>query len=300
MKTKQRNKPTRDEAVPVGSTCLVAVAYGGGTNSTAMLCGMLERGIKPDLITFADTGAEMPHTYKHLEVMKGKVREWWGMEIVTVRKLYQGKFEGLNGQCLRRGELPGLAYATRSCSIKYKGQPQDDYLQKWMDANGLYRVPVPSKIKQNGPKAIAEHIGDERGSMVKAIGFGADEAHRRNTLGYRPDLYRPWYPLVEWNWRRVECVEAIARHGIQQPGKYACYFCPASKRSEVIRLNETYPELMAEALEIERLSQANNKTKRGLGGENNMWADWLAMDEAQGKLMLDIEPVHMPCGCIDG
>jgi len=161
----------------VVSSDLVAVAYGGGTNSTAMLCGFRERDIKPMLITFADTGAEMPHTYDHLEVMKDKVREWWGMEIVTVRKLYQGKFEGLKGQCVRRGELPGLAYTTRSCSIKYKGQPQDDYLQTWMDKNGLDRVPVPSKVKQNGPKAIAKHIGDERGSMVKAIGFGADEAH---------------------------------------------------------------------------------------------------------------------------
>lgn len=287
-------------ANPVDSSALVAVAYGGGTNSTAMLCGMVERNIKPDLITFADTGAEMPHTYEHLEVMKDKVKEWWGMDIVTVKKLYQGRHEGLGGQCLRRGELPGLAYATRSCSIKYKGQPQDDYLQKWMDENKCERIPVPSKIKQNGPKAIAAHIGDQRGSILKAIGFGADEAHRINGLGYRPDLYRPWYPLVDWIWRRRECVEAIARHGLPQPGKSACYFCPASKRSEVLRLKEEHPELLATALEIERRSQANNKTKRGLGGENNLWADWIAMDDAQGKLMLDIEPVHMPCGCIDG
>lgn len=32
------------------------VSYGGGTNSTAMLIGMVERGERPDAILFADTG----------------------------------------------------------------------------------------------------------------------------------------------------------------------------------------------------------------------------------------------------
>jgi len=40
----------------------LVVAYGGGLNSTAMLCGFRERGIIPSLILFADTGGEMPET----------------------------------------------------------------------------------------------------------------------------------------------------------------------------------------------------------------------------------------------
>lgn len=32
------------------------VSYGGGTNSTALLIGLLERAVVPDLILFADTG----------------------------------------------------------------------------------------------------------------------------------------------------------------------------------------------------------------------------------------------------
>ena len=34
------------------------VSYGGGTNSTAMLVGLWERGERPDAIVFADTGGE--------------------------------------------------------------------------------------------------------------------------------------------------------------------------------------------------------------------------------------------------
>ena len=37
---------------------MLVVSFGGGTNSTAMLVGMSERGIIPDAILFADTGGE--------------------------------------------------------------------------------------------------------------------------------------------------------------------------------------------------------------------------------------------------
>lgn len=271
----QSKQAEQRAANAVGSNDLVAVAYGGGTNSTAMLCGFRERDIKPMLITFADTGAEMPHTYEHLEVMKGKVREWWGMEIVTVRKLYQGKFEGINGECLRAGRMPAIAYGMRACSVKYKTDPQSKEVKRRMKGYGLNHC-------------------------IRAIGFGADEGHR--IKGSTDEWATNWYPLVNWQWRRRECVEAIARHGIQQPGKSACYFCPASKTSEVIRLAKEHPELMNEALEIEANAQPNHRTKVGLGGPQNLWSEWLAMDEQQLKLYLtlDLEPLHAPCGCVDG
>jgi hypothetical protein len=72
------------------------------------------------------------------------------------------------------------------------------------------------------------------------------------------------------------------------------------KRSEVVQLAKERPDLIERALAMERAAQATNTTKRGLGGEGNLWADWLAMDDAQAKMFLDIEPMHMPCGCYDG
>ena len=47
----------------------IIVAYGAGTNSTALLVGLHERGIRPDLICFADTGGERPETYAYLDVL---------------------------------------------------------------------------------------------------------------------------------------------------------------------------------------------------------------------------------------
>ena len=83
-----------------------------------MLCGMLERGIKPDVILSADTGAEMPHSYRMLETMQAKVCEWWAMEIVVVRKLRAGIFEGIDGECMRGHKLPALAYGSRAAIMQ--------------------------------------------------------------------------------------------------------------------------------------------------------------------------------------
>ena len=44
----------------------LVVSFGGGVDSTAMLIEMKNRGIRPDVILFADTGAERPGTYIHI------------------------------------------------------------------------------------------------------------------------------------------------------------------------------------------------------------------------------------------
>lgn len=48
------------------------VSFGGGTNSTAMIIGMYLHKIPIDLILFADTGGEQPHTYEFMETFN----EW--------------------------------------------------------------------------------------------------------------------------------------------------------------------------------------------------------------------------------
>ena len=255
------------------------VSYGGGTNSTAMLVGLLERGEKPDLITFADTGAEMPHTYEHLNAMQSKVNEWWGMEIVIAKATYNGVFESLTDSCLRKKVLPSLAYGRKACSLKHKVEPQEKIIAKWMKDGGL-------------------------SSVVTCIGYDANEGHRRLSASSKEiragKLVSYRYPLVEWQWRREECVQAICRHGLSQPGKSACFFCPASKPSEVLRLAKNHPDLMQTALEIEAGAQPNMKQYRGLGGENNLWANWLEKYGGQTEFTgLDLEPMHAPCGCFD-
>ena len=58
------------------------VSYGGGANSTALLIGLHQHRIPVDLILFADTGAEHPHTYAYLDVMDDWLKDH-GMPPIT-------------------------------------------------------------------------------------------------------------------------------------------------------------------------------------------------------------------------
>lgn len=250
------------------------VAYGGGTNSTALLLGMFENGIKPDLILFADTGGEKPHTYQHVKWMDAWCIANGFPPILTVTK--RGKKtlgENLEQNCLRCEMLPSIAYGFKSCSQKYKIQPQDMYVNN---------LPSAKKIWKDG------------GKIKKYIGYDADESRRAKN--YQDEKYEFVYPLIEWNMGREECVAIIKKHGIPLPGKSACFFCPSSKKKEILELRSKYPELMDRALKME--ANARLTSVKGLG-RNFSWKDFLTAHDAQQDLFLDAK-IEEPCGCYDG
>lgn len=195
---------------------MIVASYGGGTNSTAMLIGMYERGEKVDLILFADTGGEKPHTYEHNERFSAWLVEHGFPAIRVVRK----EDLTLEQDCINRKALPSIAYGFKSCSDHFKLRPQ----RKYLESIGIIN---PTKV----------------------IGFDADEPQRAKPIkGNR-------YPLIEWGWGRAECVEAIERAGLTLPGKSACFFCPSSKKSEIKVLRRMYPDLAARAVVMEKNAQ---------------------------------------------
>lgn len=207
--------------MPFNSSIPLVVSFGGGTNSTGMLCGFRERGIRPDLVIFADTGNERDYTYEHTAVMAAQVQVWWGITLETVFPTRGGKPITLEQDCLNKGLLPSLAYGRRSCSQRFKHEPLEKRLSRWARDNKFPAV-------------------------TKAIGYGADEPRRGAKVaptkilsGGIVETY--WYPLREWGWNREDCVAAIERHGLKQPHKSACWFCPANKPSEARRMSAAKP-----------------------------------------------------------
>ena len=93
------------------------VSYGGGANSTALLIGLHQHRIPVDLILFADTGAEHPHTYAYLEVMDRWLRDH-GMPLITrvYKTTRDGKRLTLEDECLQSCSLPSIAYGFKRCS----------------------------------------------------------------------------------------------------------------------------------------------------------------------------------------
>lgn len=248
------------------------VAYGGGTNSTALLVYMHEQGFRPDLTLFADTGGEKPHTYEHLKVVNEWCKSVGFPEILTVKKrgrIYVG--ETLEENCLRNNMLPSMAYGYKSCSLKYKVQPQDMYCNNHESCKSVWAR------------------GDK---LEKYIGYDADEERRAKIKS--DDKYTYVYPLITVGWGRDECVEAIARAGLPQPGKSACYFCPSSKKAEILNLQQQYPELLNRALAME--AQAVLTSVKGLG-RSFSWQEFIS---ASDKSKFSDAGKELACGCYDG
>jgi hypothetical protein len=257
------------------------VSYGAGTNSTAMLVGLWERGERPEAITFADTGGEKPHTYRHLS----EVNAWClrvGLPEIQVLGpvMPKQKEDGtLENECLRLGKLPAKAYGFSSCSDKWKMEPQKRF-------NALF----------------SETKGIRLNEITRLIGFDADEPGRvargREMAAKKP--VREAYPLFDWGWGREECVAAIKRAGLPQPGKSACFFCPSSKKAEVIQLAKDYPVLFDRAVLMERRAlqgagPAPATMSKGLG-RGFSWESLVAGEVALSEHGMP----EVDCGCYDG
>lgn len=244
------------------------VSYGGGTNSTAMLIGMVNEGLRPDAILFADTGGEKPETYSYVKYFS----DWLvskGFPAIDIVKYETkaGEVMPLEKYLLEKKVLPPIAYGFKSCSEKYKTRP----VQKF--------------IKNHFPGYLIERY----------MGFDANEKNRLKPNPVRG--HTNVYKLVEWQWNRERCVQEILKAGLCLPGKSSCFFCPNMTRHEVLRLS---PDLQERAVKIERTAAPNLMELSGLGRDKK-WEDWIKADANQEKIFDDDDYRNVPpCECIDG
>lgn len=203
----------------------LVVSYGVGVDSTAMLVGLYNRGIRPDLILHADVGGEKDETVAYLPVINAWLSRV-GFPTVTIVR-YQARnfkhwppYRTLEQNCLTNGTLPSIAFGFGSCSQKWKAAPQDRFLKAWEPATRAWA---------------------QGGLVTKAIGYDASgrDCQRRTyadkaTSGSEKFAY--WYPLQEWGWDRDECMRQIAAAGLALPVKSSCFFCTAMQPAEVDQL----------------------------------------------------------------
>jgi hypothetical protein len=235
------------------------VAYGAGLDSTAVLVGLHQRGERPDLILFADTGSEKPETYAYLPI----VNTWLasvGFPQVTVVKNQRpvSGDKSLGDACHRLSVLPALAYGAHQCSLVWKRDPQMKFVKSWQPAIDAWA----------------------KGGLVTFC-IGYDAGPRDCTRSYKAEGKaakgcQNRFPLIEWGWDRERCEAEVIAAGLPVPVKSACWFCPAMKKAEVDWLAENHPELAAKAIEMEQRAQARGlKTIKGLG-RSWSWAEYLA------------------------
>jgi hypothetical protein len=236
----------------------LVVSYGVGVDSTALLVGLHKRGIRPDAILFADVGAEKPETYAYLATIGAWLERVGFPALTTVRYVPEtAPYSTLTDKCLVNETLPSLAYGGHSCSLVFKVAPQDKWLGAWAPAQEAWQegLRVTKAIGYDSGTADCRRSTKARKANAKqeadvalhnaSIGPGSRKKAQRVLWDY-------WYPLQEWGWDRVDCLREIEAAGLPVPMKSACFFCPASKKSEVVWLRDKHPELFATALDIER------------------------------------------------
>ena len=237
---------------------MLIVSYGGGIDSTAMVIELLKHGDQIDYITFADTGGEKPHTYDFIKTFSAWLTENHGLTVTVIHK--DSMYSSLEDNCLKKNMLPSLAYGFKSCSEKWKIQPQD-------------------KFFNNLPAAKAEWAAGRK--ITKCLGYDLGEERRAKAYVHPKYLYR--YPLIEWEMERENCIESIIAAGLPVPDKSACFFCPANRKPEILELQRRYPDLLERALKMER--DAELTSVKGLGRSFN-WQQFI--DSGSKELFSDI------------
>lgn len=206
------------------------VAYGLGVDSTAVLVELHKRNIRPDAILFADTGDEKEETYAYLPIINAWLKAV-GFPEVTIVRYIPKHFEGLPYQtlgqnCLSNGTLPSLAFGFKSCSLKWKVTPQNQWTDRWLPAVDCWR---------------------SGGKVLKVIGYDAspkDLKRYAQAKDVEDPKYQYWYPLVEWNMDRDACKASIIAAGLPVPPKSACTFCPATQPQELHEFHKAYLRLI--------------------------------------------------------
>lgn len=258
------------------------VCYGGGTNSTALIIGMYKKRIPIDLILFADTGAEMPHTYKFIDIFNEWLKIHSMPQIIVVKKIDKsGERLTLEQECLQCKVLPSIAYGYKRCSLKHKAGVQEKYCNNYQPCK---------KVWKNGEK------------IYKYIGFDAGEENRilnARTINLTNKKYENVCALYDWGWWREDCIEVIKKEGLPQPGKSSCFFCPSMKKYEIDDLRKNHPELFKRAIAIEESAKENLITVKGLG-RNWSWKDYAEAKDKQLTICDFFDPEDAPCGCYDG
>lgn len=254
------------------------VAFGAGTDSTAMLIGLHREGLRPDLITFADTGGEKPGTYEHLERVQAWCRRVGFPEIVTVRlhKPVAGD-KTLEAECLRLEAMPSRVVGGGVCALRWKLEPQEKYVAKW------------------APFIACRAAGDK---PFRAKGYEYGEENRATV--HEDDYGRNVHPLIEWQWDRDTCIDVLRSEGLPVPVKSACFYCPSSQKHEVIWLSQAHPDLFARAVEMERAALDGGKfhSVKGLG-RHWSWARLVSATPEERDLFMEA-PVESCTECSDG
>ena len=220
---------------------LEVLSLGAGVQSStlALMCEYGELPT-PDCAIFADVGAEPASVYKWLDKLEGTIKTFpiyrvskgslyddslrWRTSLTTGKRVMVTKVPFF----VSKTDGSGRGMFNRYCTEDYKIMPLRRKSRELMKAAGLKRV-------------------------RNWIGVSADEAHRMKDSPVK--YIDNYYPLIERNMSRAECLTWYDAQKMPRPPRSACTFCPYHSDKEWARLARDEPEDFQRAVEWEKQVQ---------------------------------------------
>ena len=222
-------------------TRLAVISLGGGVQSTvmALMAGEGAFGRIPDCAIFADTHWEPPSIYDHLRWLEGRLG--FPLHVVDNGRSLRADTRPLTNHSGSRAyvDIPvylkgrdgtGNAIGRRQCTTNYKIRPVQRRIRELLGLRRGQRVPS--------------------GTTVELwLGISTDEAIRMRTS--RDRWIENRYPLIEAGMSRTGCADWWAARYDRPLERSACVGCPFQSRQRWVETRRRWPELFAEAAEID-------------------------------------------------
>ena len=228
---------------------LTVVSLGGGVQSSVMALMAGESlpptgsggafGRVPDCAIFADTHWEPPSVYEHLRWLEGQLR--FPVYVVDNGRSLREDVKALTNHSGsnnyvdipvylkgRNGEGDGIG--RRQCTTNYKVRPIQRKIRELLGLKPRQRVP-------------------SRTTVELWLGISTDEAVRMKDSRDRWITNR--YPLIETGMSRQDCLNWWAARYDRPLERSACVACPYQSRQRWVETKHRWPELFAEAVEID-------------------------------------------------
>ena len=220
---------------------LSVISLGGGVQSSVMALIASEGAFcpMPDCAIFADTHWEPPSIYAHLDWLAGQLR--FPLYVVNNGRSLREGVKALTNHSGNRnfvdlpvylkgrnGQSDGMG--RRQCTEHYKIAPVRRKLRELLGLSKRQRVP-------------------SRTTVELWLGISTDESIRMRTS--RDRWIRNRYPLIEAGMSRSDCLAWWKARYNRPLERSACIGCPYQSRHRWVETKGRWPELFAEAVEID-------------------------------------------------
>lgn len=218
------------------------VSLSGGKDSTAMLLGMIERGMQIDCILFCDTGLEFPAMYDHLDKLERDI----GRPITHIRSEHSYEYLMFETPVNRKHNS---SFAQKYGLIR-KGYGWAGPRMRW----------CTSRLKDTPRERFLRPLREQY-EVFEYIGIAADERYRLERP--RNKAASHVHPLTDWGWTEAECLKYCYDRGYDWNGLYehfkrvSCWCCPLQSLAELRQLYKYYPELWAKLKSWDRRTWRN-------------------------------------------